>query len=82
MAEAFAITREDARILEEYVEEFQEGDADLRSRIIANVMAELCGLRSDTVPFDKVEASKVPFLVLKMENMELILHTEDQEVVL
>ena len=44
MAEAFAITWEDARILEEYVEEFQEGDADLRSRIIANVMAELCGL--------------------------------------
>jgi len=44
MAEAFAITWEDARILEEYVEEFQEGDADLRCRIIANVMAELCGL--------------------------------------
>jgi len=29
MAEAFAITWEDARILEEYLEEFQEGDADL-----------------------------------------------------
>ncbi len=82
MAEAFAITWEDARILEEYLEEFQEVDADLWSRIIANVMAELCGLRSDTVPFNKVKASKVPFLVLKMENMELILHIEDQEVVL
>jgi len=29
MAEAFAITWEDARILEEYLEEFQEVDADL-----------------------------------------------------
>ena len=44
MVEAFAITQKDARILEEYLEEFQEGDVDLRSRIIANVMVELCGL--------------------------------------
>ncbi len=29
MVEAFAITQEDARILEEYLEEFQEGDVDL-----------------------------------------------------
>jgi hypothetical protein len=61
VTEVFDITREDAHILEEYVEEFQEGDADLRNTIIANVMAELCALRPETFPFNKMEASKVPF---------------------
>jgi hypothetical protein len=59
VAEVFSVTREDAEILAEYVEEFQEGDADLRNTIIANVMAELCVLRPDTAPFNKVDASKV-----------------------
>jgi hypothetical protein len=59
MVEVFAITREDATILKEYVEEFQEGDADLRNTIIANAMAELSALCPELEPFDKAEASKV-----------------------
>jgi hypothetical protein len=59
MVEAFSITREDAKILEEYVEEFEEGDNDLRNTIVANAMAELSGLCPETEPFDKIEASKV-----------------------
>ena len=61
MIEVSNITREDALILEEYVKEFQEGDADLRNTIIANVMAEICALRPETLPFNKMEASKVSF---------------------
>ena len=59
MADVFSITRADAKILEEYVEEFQEGDADLRNTIIANAMAELSALRPEKVSFNKIEASKV-----------------------
>jgi hypothetical protein len=59
MVEAFYITREDAKILEEYIEQFEEGDNDLRTTIVANAMAELSGLCPETEPFDKIEASKV-----------------------
>jgi hypothetical protein len=58
-ADIFSITREDAKLLEEYVEEFQGGDADLRNTIIANAMAELSALRPKTASFNKIEASKV-----------------------
>jgi hypothetical protein len=76
MGDVFSITREDAAILAEYVEEFQEGDTDLRNTIIANVMAELFVLRPDTVPFNKVDASKVAihiiiFKVIHMANILL-----------
>jgi hypothetical protein len=57
--EGFSITREDAICLAEYLEDFQEGDTDLRNTIIANVMAQLCVLRPDKELFNKVEASKV-----------------------
>ncbi len=55
----FSITREDAQILSEYVDEFQEGDANHRANIIANAMAALIVLRPDAEPFNKGEASKV-----------------------
>ncbi|KAI9429105.1 hypothetical protein BJY52DRAFT_1232657 [Lactarius psammicola] len=56
--DVFEITQEDASILEEYIEEFKEGDADTRSRIIANVMAELYALRDGTVSFNKKDADR------------------------
>jgi hypothetical protein len=57
--ETFVISCKDAILLEEYVEEFQEGDADVRNTIIATAMAELCALRPPSVLFNKMEASKV-----------------------
>jgi hypothetical protein len=57
--ETFSITQEDATILAEHLEEFENGDADVRTTIVANVMAELWLLRPETLPFDKIEASKV-----------------------
>jgi hypothetical protein len=59
MVEAFSITRDDAEILQEYKEQFEEGDKDFRNTIVANAMAELCRRRSETEPFDKIDASKV-----------------------
>ncbi|KAI9430400.1 hypothetical protein BJY52DRAFT_1232430 [Lactarius psammicola] len=56
--DVFKITQEDASILEEYIEEFKEGDADTRSRIITNVMAELYALRDGTVSFNKKDADR------------------------
>ncbi|KAI9451380.1 hypothetical protein BJY52DRAFT_1226698 [Lactarius psammicola] len=56
--DVFEITQEDASILEEYIEEFKEGDADTRSRIIANVMAELYALQDGIVSFNKKDADR------------------------
>jgi hypothetical protein len=57
----FVLSREDAVILQEYVDEFQEGDADVRNTVIAAAMAELCSVRPPTDRFNKVEVSKVDF---------------------
>jgi hypothetical protein len=77
MAEVFALTREDAKILEEYVEEFQEGNADLRNTIVANAMAELSELHPETEPFNKIEASKVSPTEKHQEHRKLIFHPEN-----
>jgi hypothetical protein len=62
------------KILEEYVNEFQEGDADLRNMIIANAMAELSALQPELDPFDKIDASKVSFMYKFWDCRKLILH--------
>ena len=55
----FSISSEDAEILEEYIEEFQDADSELRTRIVANAMTQLAMLRPEDEPFDKVIANKV-----------------------
>src|ERR1700733_6771373 len=55
----FAITPKDTEILQKYLEEFQEADSSLRTKIIQKAMAELYLLRPENTPFDKKEASKV-----------------------
>ena len=57
--DVFTLTREDKALLSEYIEEFQEGDVDMRCTIVANAMAELVMLRPAGAPFNKDEASKV-----------------------
>jgi hypothetical protein len=57
--DGFTITREDAKILEKYVEEFEEADGDLQSELIRTIMAELRKLQSVDTPFDKLDANKV-----------------------
>ncbi|KAN0141412.1 hypothetical protein V8E53_000657 [Lactarius tabidus] len=54
----FMITREDSETLLEYVEEFQDSDSDMRSKIVATAMAALVMLRPSREPFNKGEASK------------------------
>jgi hypothetical protein len=58
-AEEFEITKDDAAILRELVDEFQEADLDIRTTIIAAAMAEICALRPATDPFNKVVATAV-----------------------
>jgi hypothetical protein len=55
----FTITPQDTVILQQYLDEFQEADTNLRSKIIEKAMAELYQLRPVNTPFDKKEASKV-----------------------
>jgi hypothetical protein len=55
----FTITREDSETLLEYIEEFQDSDSDMQSKIVANAMAALVMLRPSREPFNKGEASKV-----------------------
>lgn len=57
--DAFVITRVDASILETFVDEFQDGNADVRSTVVATAMAELYMLRPPTSAFNKAEANKV-----------------------
>jgi hypothetical protein len=73
-ASVFTLTREDTALLSEYIEEFQEGDADMRSTIVANAMAELVLLRPPGSPFNKDEASKVgvTLLIFVYLNNELL----------
>ncbi|KAN0141562.1 hypothetical protein V8E53_000024 [Lactarius tabidus] len=53
----FSLTREDKELLSEYLEEFGEGDVEMRSTIIENSMAELVMLRPAGTPFNKEQAS-------------------------
>lgn len=56
---AFEITQDDTSILQEYLQEFQQADTGIRTRMIEKVMAELYLLRAPNTPFDKMDASKV-----------------------
>ena len=73
MNPGFIITPDDIGILQEYLEEFQEADTSLRTRIIEKAMAELYRLRPSNVSFDKKEASKVSSIHILMA-LSLILH--------
>ena len=57
--DGFKILEEDAGILQEYLQEFKEGDTALRIRVIEKVMAELYMLRPPSMPFDKLEVKEV-----------------------
>jgi hypothetical protein len=59
MNTGFAITPQDVDVLQQYLEEFQEADTTLWTRIIEKAMAELYQLRPASTHFDKKEASKV-----------------------
>lgn len=58
----FSLSNEDIEALRDYLEEFKEANAERRSTIIANAMADIVTLRPDDEPFNKVEASKVIFM--------------------
>ncbi|KAI9446937.1 hypothetical protein BJY52DRAFT_1228587 [Lactarius psammicola] len=77
--DVFEITQEDASILEEYIKEFKEGDADTHSRIIANVMAELYALRDGTVSFNKKDADRVLLLISNEGALKLMVHNRGLE---
>ena len=55
----FTINSDEAKILQEYLDDFQDGDTELRAKIVANAMAELYDLRPEDAPFDKTKASQV-----------------------
>jgi hypothetical protein len=57
--ESFSFTKDDANILREYLDDFKDGDVDLRRTIIANAMAEIAMLRPDDEPFDKADVTTV-----------------------
>ncbi|KAN0138127.1 hypothetical protein V8E53_004016 [Lactarius tabidus] len=57
LTDAFLITRKDSEILSEFLDEFQDGDGEIRNKIITNVMAAVFLARPDGDPFNKSEAS-------------------------
>jgi hypothetical protein len=80
--ENFTLTKDDTRILEEYIDQFQDGDAEARTRIVANAMAELAVLRPDGVLFDKVLASRVRSCIITQTFIQLSYILENSQVVL
>jgi hypothetical protein len=61
--DAFLITRKDSEILSEFLDEFQDGDGEICTKIIANAMAAVFLARPDGDPFNKSKASKVRFVI-------------------
>ena len=78
----FTITPQDSGILQEYLEEFQAADTDVRTRIVEKVMAELYLLRPANTPFDKKEASKVCCISMNQCICTLWYDLENTEMVL
>ena len=60
-AESFTLSKDDIDALREYVNEFPEADANRRSTIIANGMADIVEIRRDGQEFNKIDASKVRY---------------------
>jgi hypothetical protein len=55
----FTITAQDTHILQQYLEEFQQGDKSARTQLVNRTMGELCGLHPVHAPFDKLDAKRV-----------------------
>lgn len=60
-ASGFTITSRDSDILQNYLDEFQEANTNLRTIVIERAMAQLYELRPVSAPFDKKDAKKVCF---------------------
>ena len=82
IVEAFTLTKEDIDVLREYVDEFQEGNADCRTSIIANAMADIAIIRPLGETINKLDASRVrlDFIFYHLicsyaiaENLEMVL---------
>jgi hypothetical protein len=82
MNAGFTITPQDIDILQQYLEEFQEADTSLRTKIIEKVMAELYQLRPTNTHFDKKEASKVYRIYMHQCIYSSLHDSENTEVVL
>jgi hypothetical protein len=79
----FVITPQDSNVLMEHLDEFQDADTDLRTKIVDTVMGKLYVLRPDNTPFDKGEARKVCLISLyvillslcELENTKVVLQS-------
>jgi hypothetical protein len=82
MNTGFAITPQDADVLQQHLEEFQGADTSLRSKIIEKAMTELYQLRPANTPFNKKEASKVSHMYICLRTHTSLHDSENTEVVL
>lgn len=78
----FTITPKDVDVLQQYLDEFQEADTTLRTRIIEKAMGELYQLRPVSMHFDKKEASKVCRMSMNRCICTLLYDLENTEMVL
>ena len=63
LLEVFSLSAEDVDALKEYLDEFQEADADRRNTIIANAMADIVTIRPAGETFNKLDASTVRLML-------------------
>jgi hypothetical protein len=61
---AFSITARDSAVLQNYLKDFQNGNAALHTKIIQKVMAELYQLCPANTSFDKLNVAKVYYFIL------------------
>jgi hypothetical protein len=72
---AFTITREGVQILQTYLDDFEDGNADFRTTLVARAMADLAALHPRDVPFNKLDASMVSICThhhkMQMQNTDV-----------
>ena len=65
-ATAFKITAQDTNILDMYIDEFEQADTQMRSKILEKVMGALYRLRPGNSMFDKKEAKQACIVIMHM----------------
>jgi len=59
MNTGFVIGPNDKGVLKKYLNEFQDGDWDVRVEVVGKALGEIYRLRPDDTPFGKKEATEV-----------------------
>ena len=82
VVETFILTKDDIDVLKEYVNEFQEGNANHRTSIIANAMVDIAVICPLGEAINKLDASRVKYTFIYHHSIPSYAISENLEMVL